>query len=300
MKRLEGLHTVLITPFNDQNQLDQPGFRFLIRRQLENRVDGIVALGTTGETPTLSLEEKQTIINLARSEIPSTIPLGIGTGSYSTAQTIEATCQAKELGADFALIVTPYYNKPTQEGLYRHFKAIAEAVDLPICLYNVQGRTGQNLQTDTLRRLIEIPSIICVKEASGNVAQMSDVIELAREVRPDFTILSGDDALTLPLMALGGHGIFSVVSNLLPAEMKTLVDAAAKGNFESARQMHFHLTPLFKGAFLETNPIPIKAALRLCGLPSGECRLPLCELNDANALKLKQIVDKYAKSEIRV
>lgn len=293
MLSVQGVYTVLITPFYNNGDLDEEGLRFLIRRQIEAGVEGVVCLGTTGECPTLTEEEQKRVVKICREETLGKIALIVGTGTYSTAHTIECTQMAQDFGADAALIVTPYYNKPTQEGLYLHYKAIAEAVTLPAIIYNIHYRTCQNLQTDTLKRLIDIPSIIGVKEASGNISQISDVIELSRRVRPDFSIMSGDDGLTFPLMALGGHGIFSVASNLVPDKVKALVDAAASGDYASARDQHYRLAPLFKAMFIETNPIPIKAAMNFCGLPAGNCRLPLCNLIPENALALQRVIQDH-------
>lgn len=300
MPSIHGVYTVLITPFNKHGILDEEGLRLLIRRQIEACVEGVVCLGTTGECPTLTEQEQRRVMTICREETQGRMALIVGTGSYSTAHTIESTQQAQDLRADAALIVTPYYNKPTQEGLYLHYKAIAEAVDLPIIIYNVHYRTCQNLQTDTLKRLIDIPSIVGVKEASGNISQISDVIELARNARPDFSVMSGDDNMTLPVMALGGHGILSVASNLVPDKIKELVDAAACGDFESARNHHYQLAPLFKAMFIETNPIPIKAAMQLGGLPSGNCRLPLCQLSPENARTLECVVKTYTDIPIPI
>lgn len=288
MKKFSGAHTALITPFTEDDQLDEEGLLYLIQRQISGNIDGIVVLGTTGESPTLLKDEARRIIEIAKDECKDKTSLIVGTGSYSTKQTIENTLAAEQAGADAALIVTPFYNRPSQEGLYLHFKAIAEATDLSIILYNIAGRTGQNLQTETLNRLLEIPSIVGIKEASGNMSQINDVIGLVKEARPDFTVLSGDDALTLPLLALGGDGVISVISNLFPEEVKALVDAMANGNLELAREIHLKLMPSVKMAFIETNPIPIKAMHRLYGLPGGKCRLPLCELSEAGALMLQK------------
>lgn len=293
MHSLKSVFTALITPFDQHNRLDEEGLRFLIQRQLAHNIDGIAVMGTTGEAPTLSEEETERVIQIAREEIDQDTVFMVGTGSYDTKKTIKNTLVAQDLGADMALIVTPYYNRPTQEGLYRHFKAIAEATSLPIALYNIQGRTGQNLNTETLKRLIDIPSIIGIKEASGNISQISDVIELAHQKRSSFSVVSGDDALTLALMALGGQGIISVLSNLLPGEVKALTQSIERGNFDVAREMHYHLLPLVRALFIETNPIPIKVAMQHCGLPSGNCRLPLCDLSSENALKLKSILEHY-------
>ncbi|MBA2367936.1 MAG: 4-hydroxy-tetrahydrodipicolinate synthase [Candidatus Protochlamydia sp.] len=292
---LKGLYTALITPFKSNGDLDENGLRELLHAQLAHEVDGIVVLGTTGEAPTLSQMEKTKVIQIAREEIQGKCLLIVGTGSYSTQQTIEQTRLAEEMGADAALIVTPYYNKPTQEGLFRHFESICSATSLPVCLYNIQGRTGQNLQTDTLERLMAFDSIIGIKEGSGNISQIGEVIEMVQKTKNDFSVLSADDALTLPLIALGGQGIISVMSNLIPGPMKALTMAAINGNFEYAREWHYRLIPLFKAAFIETNPIPIKAAMSLFGLPAGPCRLPLCELQARNHETLSELINQLPK-----
>lgn len=293
MKSIKGLHTALITPFTSNDQLDEDGLRQNIKFQLRAGIDGLVLLGTTGETPTLTSNEKERILKIVSEENHLKVPITVGTGSYSTVQTIENCLLAEDLGADFAMIVTPYYNKPTQEGIYQHFKKIAEATTLPIIVYNISGRTGQNIQTDTLRRLADLPLIVGVKEASGSITQMTDVISMIMNDRKDFSVLSGDDVLTLPLIALGGHGVISVVSNLIPSKVKSLVDAALSGNFEMARKLHYELLPLFKGAFIETNPIPIKKAMDLQGMAAGKCRLPLCDLTKENESRLKNILLEY-------
>jgi 4-hydroxy-tetrahydrodipicolinate synthase len=293
---LKGLFTAVVTPFDPQGMLDREGLRSNLRYQLRHQVDGIVVLGTTGEDPTLNPLEKQSIVEIAREEIDGKASLIVGTGSYSTETTIASTRKAEEMGADAALIVTPYYNRPTQEGLFRHFAAICDAVSLPICIYNIQGRTGQNLQTETLQRLMQFPSIIGVKEASGDILQIHDVIEKARQNRNSFSVLSGDDALTLPLMALGGDGVISVASNLIPGPIHNLVRAASAGDFAEARALHYQMLPFFKAAFIETNPIPIKAAMQLCGMAAGSCRLPLCELAPASLQHLKDIIQSLPTS----
>lgn len=291
----KGLYTALITPFGPSGELNEPGIRQLIQMQLKAGVDGIVVLGTTGEAPTLSPEEKEKIIRIARAEIDNDTLLVVGTGSYCTKKTIEDTQKAKDLGADAALVVTPYYNKPTQAGLYSHFEALAKAVDLPLLLYNVQGRTGQNLQTETLKHLAEIPKIIGVKEASGNIVQIMEVIEQILPKRPDFLVFSGDDNLTFPTIALGGHGVISVLSNLMPNELVQFVRQALKEDSINAREMHYKLLPFFKALFLETNPIPIKAMLNDCELPAGPCRLPLTSLSEENQQKLNSLLMDWAK-----
>ena len=287
---IHGTYTALVTPFKGENaeEVDYAGFAKNIRFQLENKVEGIVPLGTTGESPTLSHEEKEKIIELAVKEARGKAVVLVGTGSYSTKDTVESTRRAKELGADAALIVTPYYNKPTNEGIYRHFKAVSDAVNIPVIVYNIQGRTGKNIETPTLKKIAALRSIVAVKEASGNVAQMMDVITDVCPVKPEFSVMSGDDALTFPLMALGGRGVISVVSNLIPGEIKKMVDLAAKGDYVKAREMHFRLLPLFKNAFIETNPIPIKEAMGMCGMNAGKCRLPLCELMPESRKKLEE------------
>lgn len=289
-KLISGFYTALITPFLDDGSLDEDGLRILLEKQVAGGADGVVILGTTGEAPTISAAEQQRIIAIAREEIPSPMRLVVGTGTYSTKKTLENTLEAQRAGADAAIIVTPYYNRPTQEGLYLHFKSVAEACSLPFIIYNIAGRTGQNMHTETLRRLMLFPNIVGVKEASGNIGQISDVIETARTQRPDFSVMSGDDALTLPIMALGGHGIISVIGNIVPEDVRALVDAAAQGDFATAQRLHYTLMPLVRMAFLETNPIPIKAAMRLLDMPSGHCRLPLCDLAPDNAEKLKLLL----------
>jgi 4-hydroxy-tetrahydrodipicolinate synthase len=298
MKKIQGVHTALITPFTSQNTLDEEGLRLLIQRQLQAQVDGITILGTTGEAPTLAKDEQERIIRIAKKECNgSDTVLMVGTGSYSTDQTIQNTELAHKLGADAALVVVPYYNRPTQEGLYLHFQAVAKGSSLPIILYNIPGRSGQNLQLGTLRRLLAIPSIVGIKEASGNISQINDTIAIAKEIRPDFAVLSGDDGLTLPAMALGGDGVVSVISNLIPQSVKALTTAMQKGDLTQARKIHEELLPLIKMAFIETNPIPIKTILALHGLPAGPCRLPLCGLTPDNATLMQEFFEKKAKGK---
>lgn len=293
MVKFKGVITAIVTPFDEHNQLNEEILKKNIHFQIDQGADGVVALGTTGEDPTLTPQEKEKVVRIVMKESRGKIPVIVGTGSYSTDKTIEQTNKAYELGATAALIVTPYYNKPTQEGLYKHFKAVADAVPLPIIIYNIQGRTGQNLQTDTLRRLIEIPGIIGVKEASGNIVQIGEVIEMIRKERPDFSVLSGDDGLTFGVMALGGQGVISVASNLIPKEVKALIKALEHKDYDTARDIHYALQPLFRGLFLETNPIPVKTAMNLCGMSVGKCRLPLCDLMPENYKKLQQLLQSY-------
>ena len=286
--QLKGVYTAIITPFDPEGRLDEQGFRELLRYQVENEVNGIVVSGTTGEAPTLSSTEKEHLIRIAVEEVKGKTTLMVGTGSYSTEQTLLNTQKAKDLGADCALVITPYYNRPTQEGLYRHFSTICEKVEFPICLYNAPGRTGQNLEVRTLERLISSPWIVGMKESSNQLAQAQDTITLLSSTH--VSALTGDDAWSLPFIALGGQGVISVVSNLYPKAVKQLVDAALKGNFEEARHWHNALVPMFKGAFLETNPGPIKAAMQVCGMPSGPCRLPLSPLTPENLEKIKTLL----------
>ena len=295
MKIINGFYTALITPFLEDGSVDENGLRLLINKQIESGADGIVLLGTTGETPTLTEAEKKRISSIAKEEIGDKIKLVIGTGTYSTKQTIENTQAAERLGADAAIIVTPYYNKPTQEGLYLHYKSIAEATSLPILIYNIAGRTGQNLQTDTLKLLIQYKNIIGVKESSGSITQISDVIEMANECRDDFSVMCGDDALTLPSMALGACGVISVIGNIVPEQVKALVTALQNDDMLEARRLHFDLMPFIRMAFLETNPIPIKTAMERLGLPAGSCRSPLCPLSKDNETKLCAILESLAE-----
>lgn len=294
--KLKGLYTALITPLTSEGKLDRQGLRDNLRHQLEHQVDGIVVLGTTGESPTLTAQEKRAIVEIAGEEVRGKTLLMVGTGNYSTQETIVNTHFAKEMGADAALVITPYYNKPTQEGLYRHFAAICEATSFPICIYNNPSRTSQNLHVSTLQRLASFPSIIGIKDSSGSIAQITETIDLIEKKQIPFNILSGDDDFTFSLMALGGHGVISVLSNLIPGPVRQLVHSALSGDFTQARQWHFQLLPLFRAIFLESNPIPIKAAMQLCGMPAGPCRLPLCDLDPIHAQKIKQIIQNLPSS----
>lgn len=278
----EGLYTAIVTPFTKDNTLDEEGLKNNIEFQIRNGVDGIVVLGTTGESSSLSEVEKIRVIEIAKNVIKNRVHLVVGTGSNSTSQTIENTIKAQSLGADAVLIIVPYYNKPTQEGLYLHFQSVSQQTNIPICLYNHPGRTGQNLQLQTLIRLMEIPSIVAIKEASGNLCHIGDIIAAAHTSRPEFKILSGDDVLTLPSIALGAHGSISVVSNLFPGLVRGLIQAALKNDIKLAKEWHYTLLPIMKDLFIETNPIPIKAAMEKLGMAAGLCRLPLCALDNKN------------------
>jgi 4-hydroxy-tetrahydrodipicolinate synthase len=286
MARLRGAFTALITPMNNDESVDYEGFRKLVRFQLESGISGLVPLGTTGETPTLDEAEEDKLIDIVMTEAKGKVPVILGAGSNCTRDAVKYVKRAKQKGADYALVVTPYYNKPNDEGIYRHFAACAE-VGLPIIVYNIAGRTGKNIATPLLARLAELPNIVGVKEASGDVGQMMDVIATIRAKRPDFIVLSGDDSLTLPLVALGGDGVISVLSNLAPREVTAMTMAALEGDFAKARKIHYKLLPAFKDAFIETNPVPIKAAMLMKGLPSGTLRLPLAPISKANELKMR-------------
>jgi 4-hydroxy-tetrahydrodipicolinate synthase len=287
--KVSGVFTALVTPMKS-GEVDYDGLRKNIRFQIKNGVNGILPLGTTGETPTLSREEQDKIIKLAVEEAAGKIPVMVGTGSNSTEHTVENTRIAKELGADIALVVTPYYNKPSQEGIYLHFKTITGKVDIPLVIYNIQSRTGTNIETATLKRIAGLPHIIGVKEASCNINQMGDVINSIAKNHKNFSVMSGDDAYTLPLLSLGGDGVISVVSNLVPDLVVKMVKAGLNGDFIKARALHYQLLPVFKGAFIEGNPTSIKTAMNICGMPAGECRLPLCGMSAENEKKLKEIL----------
>lgn len=280
-----GTCTALITPFLD-NRVDEEGLSLLLERQLHAGVEGILLLGTTGEAATLSEKERQLILKRAVATTKGKATLFVGTGTHSTEETVRRTQQAEAEGADIALIVTPYYNKPTQEGIYRHFERIVSQTTLPLFVYNIPGRSGVNIETSTLQRLAALPRIVGVKEASGNLVQAADIAHQLLPHTPHFTLLSGEDGLTLPMMALGASGVISVISNLFPKEVVALVQSMQREDLAGARALHEELLPFVKLAFLETNPIPIKTALSLCGLPSGGCRLPLCELRPENQAQL--------------
>ena len=283
-----GALTAIVTPFRENGAIDEEALRRLVEFQIKNKIDGIVPCGTTGESPTLDYGEHDRAIEIVIEAANGKVPVIAGTGSNSAEEAIEMTKHAADAGADASMQVCPYYNKPTQEGLFRHFSAIAKSVDIPIIIYNIQGRTSVNIETSTLARLAKKHSnIIGVKEGSGNLAQMMDVIN---ELPKNFDVLSGDDNFTLPLMALGGKGVISVASNIIPREMHDLCEYASKRNFEKARQMHYKLLPLFKGIFIETNPIPIKAALAMKGMIKESYRLPMCEMKSENREKLRKIL----------
>jgi 4-hydroxy-tetrahydrodipicolinate synthase len=283
-----GCGTALVTPFRRDLTLDEKTLASLVRRQLDAGIDFLVPCGTTGESPTLTRAEHLRVVEIAVQEAAGSVPVLAGAGGYNTHEVIELAHELARLGVSGILSVTPYYNKPTQEGLYQHYKAIAEAVPLPIVVYSVQGRTGVNVEPATLARLAEIENIVGVKEASGNISQMANVLH---EVPADFTVLSGDDAVTIPLMALGGRGIISVVSNQIPGEMARLAHACLRGDFEQARQIQARYLPLMNVNFVESNPIPVKAAMSLMGLLEPVYRLPMCPPSAASMAKIAKVLE---------
>ncbi|OYT19310.1 MAG: 4-hydroxy-tetrahydrodipicolinate synthase [Nitrospira sp. UW-LDO-01] len=279
-----GSLVAIVTPFR-KGKVDERALADLIEWQIANGTNGIVPCGTTGESATLSHDEHNRVIELTVEVARRRVPVVAGTGSNSTDEAIALTKHAKQAGADGSLLITPYYNKPTQEGLYRHYRAVAEAVDLPLVLYNIPGRTGVNMLPTTIARLTALPTIVGVKEGSGSVQQASDIVQMCGD---RLTVLAGDDALTLPMMAVGGKGVITVTANIVPAEMAGLVKAFAEGKIEDARRIHFKLSPLFAALFFETNPIPVKEALSLMGKIDPELRLPLCPMAQDTREKLIQ------------
>ncbi len=280
---IEGVLPALITPFTEDNEIDREGLRQNIGFLIENGVSGIVPCGTTGEAATLSIQEHEKVIEYAVEF--STVPVVAGTGSNNTTEALELTKFAQDAGADAALLITPYYNKPNDRGMLAHFKTIADAVDIPIILYNVPSRTGINLKPELVAELAKISNIVGIKEASGSLDQITKILELTKG--EDFVVLSGDDGLTLPIMALGGVGVISVVANVAPKLVVSMVEAFRRGDMGEARKLHLALAPLIRAVFLETNPIPIKKAVELIGLTAGHLRLPLAPISEDNERKLK-------------
>jgi 4-hydroxy-tetrahydrodipicolinate synthase len=284
-----GAIVAIVTPFKN-DQVDERALRELIEFQISNGTDGIVPCGTTGESATLSHEEHDRVIEITIDAVKKRVPVIAGTGSNNTTEALRLTKHAYEAGADGALIVCPYYNRPTQEGLYQHFRTIAESVPIPILPYNIPGRTGVNLMPEIVGKLAKIKNIVGIKEASGSITQMSDIINICGN---DFDVLSGDDIFTLPLMAMGGAGVISTVSNVAPADMAGLVDAFAAGDMARAKSLHRKMSALIDALFIEVNPIPVKAALALMGKIKYEYRLPLCKMAEANFEKLRKIMVNY-------
>ena len=296
---LKGSVIALITPFkNNGKEVDYESLGKLIDYQIENGTDAVLVCGTTGESPTLTYDEHRNVIKFAVEHAKGRIPIIAGTGANSLHEALELTAFAKEVGADAALVVVPYYNKPSQEGLYRHFKTLAKEVNIPIIVYNIPGRTCREIEVSTLARLREeCPNIVGSKESVGNMDRIS---ELKRTLGEDFIVLSGDDSLTLPMMALGADGVISVANHILPREVKEMVDAALKGDFKKARELHYRLFPLFKALFMDTNPIPVKTAAWMLGLIEEKSfRLPLCEMMPEKESQLREILKSYGLKVVR-
>ncbi len=283
-----GCGTAMVTPFRTDGSLDEATLRTLVRRQIEHGIDFLVPCGTTGESPTLTREEHLRVVAITVEESSGRVPVLAGAGGYNTHEVIELARECESIGADGILSVTPYYNKPTQEGLFQHYKAIASAIRLPIVVYNIQGRTGINVEPATLVRLAEIENIVGVKEASGNISQMAEILNRLPE---GFTVLSGDDAITLPLIALGGQGVISVVSNQIPRVMTELARLGNQGDFESARELQRRYFPLMQINFVEANPGPVKWAMYRMGLLEPVYRLPMIPPSAASQQKIEQVLD---------
>ena len=283
-----GCGTALVTPFRPDLSLDEAGFRRLVRRQIQAGINFLVPCGTTGESPTLSKREKRRVVEITVEEAGGRVPVLAGAGGYNTAEVIEDAREMENIGADGILSVTPYYNKPTQEGLYQHYKTLAESISLPIIVYSVPGRTGVNVEPATVARLAGIENIAGIKEASGNIGQMAAIVRCVPET---FVVLSGDDAITLPLMALGGRGIISVVSNEIPAEMTRLAQLCQREDYFAARRLQRTWLPLMEVNFVETNPIPVKAAMGLMGLLEPVWRLPLVPPKAENLARIRGVLE---------
>ncbi len=286
----QGSIVALVTPFRN-GRVDEAKLRELVEFHVAHGTDGIVPCGTTGESPTLTHDEHKRVVEVVVEAARGRIPVIAGTGSNCTAEAIDLTRHAERAGAQAVLVVNPYYNRPTQEGLYQHFRAVAEATRLPVFVYNIQSRTAVNVETPTLARLArDCRNIVGVKEASGSLDQVSQVVSACG---PDFIVLSGDDNLTLPIMAVGGRGVISVIANLVPREVADMTHAALEGDFKRARELHYRLYPLARAAFLETNPIPIKEAMAMVGMLEPELRLPLCRMSEANRDRLRQVLRQH-------
>jgi 4-hydroxy-tetrahydrodipicolinate synthase len=285
-----GTFTALLTPFNDNGSIDETALRKLVDFQLENGVTGLVPMGTTGESPTVTHEENIRVIKIVADQVKGRVPIIAGTGSNCTDEAVDLTKKAIDVGATASLQVAPYYNKPTQEGFFRHFTEIAEKANLPMIIYNIPSRTAKNIENQTMLRLATHRNIVGVKEASGDLGQMMDLIAK----RPaDFVVLSGDDNLTYPLIALGGDGVISVASNVVPKRMSSFVATALAGDYEKARKLHYELLPLFKALFIETNPIPVKAAAAIAGMMKEVYRLPMCPMAKENRDILAGVLRQY-------
>lgn len=286
----QGAYVAIVTPFKN-GQLDETTLRELIEFQISNGTHGIVPCGTTGESPTLSFKEHERVVDITVEQVNKRVPVLAGSGSNNTEEAILLTRHAKSAGANGALMISPYYNKPTQEGLFRHYEKVAKSVDIPIIVYNIPGRTAVNIEPSTMARLAKIDNIVGVKEASGSMKQITDIIALCGE---NFTVLSGEDFLTFPLMCVGGKGVISVTSNIVPKDMADLCNLVLAGKFAEAQKLFYRLLPLCHALFYETNPAPVKAALAMMGkIPSDEVRLPLVQMQEANREKLKRDLQAY-------
>ncbi|MBA2841096.1 4-hydroxy-tetrahydrodipicolinate synthase [Methanococcus maripaludis] len=283
---MQGVYPAIITPFKE-NKVDYDGLRTNIDFLIENGVSGVIPVGTTGESPTLTPLEHEKVVEKVVEFVDGRVEVIAGTGSNSTSEALEFSQYAEDVGVDGVLLITPYYNKPTQEGLKRHFGEIANSINVPIVLYNVPSRTALNIEPETINYLFnEYSNISAVKEANPNLSQVSEVLDSC-----DIDILSGNDELTLPIISLGGKGVVSVIANIAPKEFVQMVDFANAGKFDKAKEIHYKLFPLMKAMFIETNPIPIKTAMNMLGMPSGELRLPLCEMAESNKLKLQDALN---------
>jgi len=283
----KGSFVATVTPFKN-GKIDEKKFSELIEFQIKNGTDGLVPAGCTGEAATLTHEEQKAIMKFTCEVVNKRVPVVAGAGSNNTTEAVNLTKAAKEAGCDGVLSITPYYNKPTPEGQYRHYEAIAKSVDIPIMVYNVPSRTGISMKPETVARLSKIKNIVAIKEASGSLDQVSQIISLC-----DITVLSGDDSLTLPMMAVGAKGVVSVAANIIPREVHDMVSAFLEGDTDSAKKLHHQILPLCKAMFIETNPIPVKTSMKLLGRLNGEMRLPLCEMEKDNEDKLKKALEKY-------
>jgi 4-hydroxy-tetrahydrodipicolinate synthase len=286
----KGSMVAIITPFTTEGRVDEAKYRQLIEFQIENGTDVIVPCGTTGESATLDYQEHDHVIRICIEQVAKRVPVIAGTGSNSTAEAIALSQHAKEMGADGVLLVSPYYNKPTQEGLYQHYKKIAETVALPQVLYNVPSRTGMNMEAKTTIRLAEFANVVAIKEASGNITQSGEILAAAGD---KIDVLSGDDFLTLPLMACGAKGVISVTANIMPKEVKAMVTAIQEGRWDDARKMHLSMLEIHNAMFIESNPVPVKTAASLMGKCGADVRLPLVDMQQATLAKLKSVMQGY-------
>ncbi|MBT3275137.1 MAG: 4-hydroxy-tetrahydrodipicolinate synthase [Spirochaetales bacterium] len=283
----KGVYTALVTPFTQDGELDEKALRNIVDRQIEYGVSGLVPMGTTGESPTVDHKENIKVVEIVVNQAAGRVPVIAGTGSNSTREAVEMTVQAEKVGADASLQVAPYYNKPTPEGYYQHFAAVADAVDIPIVVYNIVSRTAKNIDNETMLRIAELSGVQGVKESSGDMLQVTDLVMRAPS---SLDIVSGDDNLAIPIIALGGTGVVSVASNLIPSEMSEMIASALDGDFIKAREIHYRLLPLFQALFLETNPIPVKAAMAELGFIEETYRLPMCRMSDAPRAALMKII----------